>query len=73
LQWAHIHLNGSYHFTDVTLKGDFRPLREYQGARTPRADRPAVLENTDVQPPPEEEELLDPTQLSLFLEEEQNL
>jgi TnpA family transposase len=33
LQWAHIHLNGSYHFTDITLKGDFRPLREYQGQR----------------------------------------
>jgi TnpA family transposase len=73
LQWAHIHLNGSYHFTDITLKGDFRPLREYQGPRTPRADQPALSEGADVQPPPEEEEVLDPTQLSLFLEEEQNL
>ena len=29
LQWVHIHLNGSYHFTDITLKGDFRPLRGF--------------------------------------------
>jgi Tn3 transposase DDE domain-containing protein len=26
LQWVHIHLNGSYHFTDITLNGDFRPF-----------------------------------------------
>jgi hypothetical protein len=73
LQWAHIHLNGSYHFTDITLKGDFRPLREYQGPRTPRADQPSISENADVQPPSKEEEMLDPAQLSLFLEEEHDL
>jgi TnpA family transposase len=31
-QWSHIHLNGSYHFTNLDLDGDFRPLREYQGS-----------------------------------------
>ncbi len=31
IQWEHIHLVGAYHFTDVKLAGEFRPLREYQG------------------------------------------
>jgi TnpA family transposase len=30
IQWEHIHLVGAYHFTDVKLEGEFRPLREYQ-------------------------------------------
>lgn len=34
-QWAHIHLIGSYHFTNLRLKGEFRPLRPYQGPRNP--------------------------------------
>lgn len=41
LQWAHIHLNGSYHFTDITLNADFRPLREYQGSRLHCAVQPS--------------------------------
>ena len=74
LQWAHIHLNGSYHFTDITLSGDFRPLREYQGSRLQRAAQPSVSEgaNAAITLAPEEE-LLNPMQLSLFLEEEDDL
>jgi hypothetical protein len=34
IQWEHIHLVGTYHFTDVKLEGEFRPLREYQGKRS---------------------------------------
>ena len=34
IQWEHIHLVGAYHFTDVKLEGEFRPLREYQGKRS---------------------------------------
>lgn len=68
-----IRLNGSYYFTDITLKGDFRPLREYHGPQPPQANQLSVPENADVQPPLEEEGMLDPTQLSLFLEEEHDL
>jgi hypothetical protein len=28
--WEHIHLVGSYHFTDIQFEGEFRPLREYE-------------------------------------------
>jgi hypothetical protein len=77
LQWAHIHLNGSYHFTDITLNGDFRPLREYQESRLRRAAQPSVSEGVDavitLTPEEEQEELLNPMQLSLFLEEEDDL
>jgi Tn3 transposase DDE domain len=75
LQWAHIHLNGSYHFTDITLSGDFRPLREYQGSRLQRVAQPSASEKADgdITLTPEEEELLNPMQLSLFLEEEDDL
>lgn len=71
LHWAHIHLNGSYRFTDITLYGDFRPLREYQGSRLQRAAQPSVSEGADaaIMLTPDEEELLNPTQLSLFFEE----
>jgi len=31
LQWAHIHFNGTYQFTEVMPEGEFRPLREYHG------------------------------------------
>jgi hypothetical protein len=34
IQLEHIHLVGAYHFTDVQLEGEFRPLREYQGKRS---------------------------------------
>jgi Tn3 transposase DDE domain len=72
LQWAHIHLNGSYHFTDITLNADFRPLREYQGARLLRPAASSVPERADIEsmPTTEEAEMLDPIQLSLFVEEE---
>jgi hypothetical protein len=73
LQWAHIHLNGSYHFTDITLSGDFRPLREYQGPRLLRSVQPSVAERADTMLTLEEEELLNPMQLSLFSEEESDL
>jgi TnpA family transposase len=60
-QWAHIHLNGSYHFTDITLKGDFRPLREYHGSR---ACSTASSEGTETASVPSEDVL--PVQLSLL-------
>ncbi len=44
LQSAHIHLNGSNHFTDNTLSGDSRPLREYQVSRLQHAAQPSVSE-----------------------------
>src|SRR6266550_814498 len=47
LQWAHIHLNGSYHFTDITLKEDFRPLRQYQGPRLLHSAMSSVSESAD--------------------------
>jgi len=58
LQWAHIHLNGSYHFTDVVLTEDFRPLREYQGPRLYRSARAALPTGDDAETtsPREEEE-----------------
>ena len=69
LQWAHIHLNGSYHFTDITLPGEFRPLREYHGPHTRLS--PGVTqgeaEATSLQ---EEEETLLPVQLSLLADED---
>ena len=70
LQWAHIHLNGSYHFTNIALEGDFRPLREYHGPRThllPRVEH-AETEAVSLQ---EEEDVL-PLQLSLLEENEEN-
>ena len=75
LQWAHIHLNGSYHFTDITLNADFRPLREYQGSRLQRAVQPSASEGADaaLTPTLEEDDLLNPMQLSLFVEEEDDL
>ena len=66
-------MRGAYHFTDITLKEDFRPLCEHQGARIPRVGQSSVPGSADAIPIREEEEMLNPTQLSLFLEEEQNL
>ncbi len=70
LQWAHIHLNGSYHFTDVELEGDFRPLREYHGSRARPAPR---LESVEIDAGllQEEEDML-PLQLSLLGEDEKD-
>jgi len=72
LQWAHIHLNGSYHFTDILLKDDFRPLREYRGSYIPRTTQSPPPGNADEEEmlaleAEEERELF---QLSLFQEEE---
>src|SRR5260370_21604025 len=33
LAWKHINLVGSYHFSDVHLEGEFRPLRELENRR----------------------------------------
>jgi TnpA family transposase len=69
LQWAHIHLNGSYHFTDLALEGDFRPLREYHGPRTRLAPRREQAETNEVSL---QEEDMPPIQLSLLAEEEKH-
>jgi Tn3 transposase DDE domain len=69
LQWAHIHLNGSYHFTNLALEGDFRPLREYHGPRTRQSPGSGGVE-TEAASLPGEEDVL-PIQLSLLAEEEQ--
>jgi len=70
LQWAHIHLNGSYRLTDVELEGDFRPLREYHGSRARPAPR---LESVEIDAGllQEEEDML-PLQLSLLGEDEKD-
>lgn len=70
LQWAHIHLNGSYHFTNLALEGDFRPLREYHGSRAQLAPR---LESVEIETvSSQEEEDGSPIQLSLLEENEEN-
>ena len=69
LQWAHIHLNGSYHFTDITLEGDFRPLREYYGSR---ALPSPSSEGTETAPVPVSKEDTPPVQLSLLGEEDKD-
>ena len=49
LQWAHIHLNGSYHFTGIELEGEFRPLRDFQGSlQTPFATAAEPLNSSSV-------------------------
>jgi len=68
LQWAHIHLNGSYHFTNLALEEDFRPLREYHGPPTRLAPHGARAETGTVFL---EEDVL-PMQLSLLAEEEKD-
>ncbi len=70
LQWAHIHLNGSYHFTNLTLEGDFRPLREYHGQRAHLTSRLESVETGAVLL--QEEEDVSPIQLSLLEENEEN-
>jgi len=42
LSWKHINLVGSYHFTDVHLEGEFRPLRDSQNRGEPCGRRPGV-------------------------------
>lgn len=69
LQWAHIHLNGSYHFTNLALDGDFRPLREYHGPRTPLSPHVKSVETGSVL---SQEEDIFSIQLSLLAENEKN-
>jgi hypothetical protein len=69
LQWAHIHLNGSYHFTDITLPGEFRPLREYHGSHT-RLPPGGAQGEAEAASQQEEEEALLPVQLSLLADED---
>jgi len=68
-QWAHIHLNGSYRFTDIALEGDFRPLREYHGSR---ARSTASSEGAETVSVPVSEEDMTPVQLSLLDEEDKD-
>jgi len=69
-QWAHIHFNGSYRFTEVPLEEDFRPLREYHGARVPRSalERPSQVTNSEPNMPQEQEDANDlpPVQLAFL-------
>jgi len=46
LAWKHINLVGSYHFTEVTLEEEFRPLREVESRRA-RQRRIAPSSPTD--------------------------
>ena len=46
LAWKHINLVGSYHFTEVTLEEEFRPLREGESRRA-RQRRIAPSSPTD--------------------------
>ena len=46
LAWKHINLVGSYHFTDVHLEGDFRPLRELESRRIRQEKRVFVTSST---------------------------
>ena len=70
-QWSHIHLNGSYHFTDLALHDDFRPLLEYHG---PRASLSGAFENQETEAAllREKEATPLPTQLTFLTEEEQD-
>jgi TnpA family transposase/adenosyl cobinamide kinase/adenosyl cobinamide phosphate guanylyltransferase len=68
LQWAHIHLNGSYHFADVALEGEFRPLREYHD---PLARLSPGSESAETVAGSVQEEVI-PVQLSLLAAEEKD-
>jgi hypothetical protein len=69
-QWSHIHLNGSYHFTGLALKDDFRPLREYQGPRAYLSPGSGSSE-TEATVSREEKKASLPLQLTFLAEEEQ--
>jgi TnpA family transposase len=73
-QWAHIHFNGSYHFTEVPLEGSFRPLRDYQGARVHHSPLKSPSQETTSEagrgPGQDEEDELTLVQLALLGEEE---
>ncbi len=46
LVWKHINLVGSYHFTDVQLEGEFRPLREVEGRLARRTKQGEQSQNS---------------------------
>ena len=73
IQWEHIHLVGAYHFTDMKLEGEFRPLREYQRKRSEQEMSVKTSQNDEEQEMIQEEgmsEVIDETlpfvQLSLL-------
>ncbi len=45
LVWKHINLVGSYHFTDVQLEEEFRPLREVEGRLARRTKQSEQSQN----------------------------
>jgi hypothetical protein len=73
LAWKHINLVGSYHFSDVHLEEEFRPLREVESRRTRRGSTSGTFAKAQTllskQPEMDEEKL--PRQLS-WLEEHQD-
>ncbi len=74
LVWKHINFVGSYHFFDIHLEEEFRPLRESEGRRARRESRTASLAESSTEETAPlslrayEEEL--PVQLSLLQEYE---
>ncbi len=46
LAWKHINLVGSYHFSDLHLEEEFRPLRESEGRRTRRTKQSEQSQNS---------------------------
>jgi hypothetical protein len=50
---------GAYHFTDVKLKGEFRPLREYQRKRSEQEMSVKTSQNDEEQEMIQEEDMLE--------------
>jgi hypothetical protein len=46
LAWKHINLVGSYHFADLHLEEEFRPLRESESKRTRRTNQREQSQNS---------------------------
>jgi hypothetical protein len=74
-QWSHIHLNGSYHFTGLDLTEDFRPLREYHGARSRllAASHKSQNGTSNANDAQGEEDIASAIQLLFFIDEEEDL
>jgi len=72
--WEHINLVGSYHFADVQLEEEFRPLREVEERRAKRKKDMTPPAETDteslLQTEQSVEEAERPTQLSLLQDDE---
>jgi len=71
--WEHINLVGSYHFADLHLEGEFRPLREVEGRRTKRKKNVMPPEETGAVTACQESGELEgepPMQLSFLQEDE---